>query len=51
MITNYTRVNLKIEVKDYPHGKLCKLHFWLDGYIDRDKIEEYIKKGVDYNIR
>lgn len=43
----YTRVNIKIEIKGYPHGRICKLHFWLDGDVDRDDIDNYIENKVE----
>lgn len=47
---NYTRVNINIEIKDYPYGKLYKLHFWLNGYIEKNKIQQYIDQKFKSDI-
>lgn len=47
---SYTRVNINIEIKGYPHGKLYKLHFWLNGYIEKDKIQQYIDEQFKSDI-
>ena len=45
-----TRVNINIELKDYPHGKLYKLHFWLDGFSEKSEIQDYIDEQFKLDI-
>lgn len=46
----YTRVNIKLELKGYPYGKLCKLHFWLDGFFEKSEIEKYVDEEFKFDI-
>jgi len=47
--TTHTKVNLIVEIKGYPHGKICKLHFWLDGFILKSKIQKYIDEELKFD--
>lgn len=46
--TTYTRVNLIMEIKGYPRGRICKLHFWLDGFVPKSDIQKYIDEKIEF---
>ncbi|MDY0268798.1 hypothetical protein [Trichloromonas sp.] len=45
----YTRVNLIIEVKDYPVGGIVKMHFWLNYILDVEDVDKFIKDNIEFN--
>jgi hypothetical protein len=45
----YTRVNLRIEIKDYPVGGILRMHFWMDGIKTKGEAQPTIIKEISNN--
>ena len=42
-----TKATLEVKIRDFPVGKIMKIHIWFEGFLKQEDIQKYIDANMD----